>query len=174
MQKPILFNSLNMQSKKEEMFEASTRLRGLVLDATIDIERAIDNYLSNYFCATSNKKNELNELLFFTEKVTLESKRQIFCAIVETHNQAFLNKHPDFLSSIERIVPHRNIFAHLELDDSELAISSSDIELVFKKYAKGKLTSKKYDIEQLKNLREDIARVKLCLHELVLTLPSLI
>ncbi len=61
-------------------------LRGQILGLTVRIERKINDYLSSYFCDTFKKKNQINELLFFTEKISLDMKRQMFVSLLKATN----------------------------------------------------------------------------------------
>lgn len=150
------------------MFKNAVQLRGSILEATILIERKIDTFLALYFCASEEKKNEFSEYLLFTERITLENKRQIFAEIVKKHKSDFLKQNPDFLKGIENIVPHRNIFAHLESETSFSDVIKNKA-LVFKKYSNGKLNYKTYTNNDIDNLKKDITEIVNKLNALLLT-----
>lgn len=135
-------------------------LRGIVLDGVIDIERKIDDYLSTYFCNSLLTKNELNELLFFSEKLTPDMKRQIFVALLIRHNSDFITDYPSFLPFLERVIPHKHTFSHLQLDADQ---SSKKEGLAFKKFSNGKLRLQEYTGNEITELRTQMQLCDLCL-----------
>jgi len=149
--------------------------RGSILDGIIDIERKMDDYLSSYFCSTLIKKNQLNELLFFTERISLDVKRQIFIKIIPLDKPEFLKENSRFLKKFEGLVPHRNIMAHLELFEiEELDDEKLKQCLVFKKYKDGKITPKVYDEKSLNQIKNDIVYVHSRFLDLLQEVPALV
>lgn len=147
--------------------------RGEILALTVAIERQIDNYISQYFCADTKKSNELNELLLYTEKITLDMKRQIFTHLLKKNNSQFLKAHPDFLKYLEEIVPHRNVFAHLEVIDIRDLEQMDKKKLVFKKYSNGVMKPKKYTIDDIADLQTKMIFVDFSMGVILQELPPL-
>ncbi len=141
-----------------QLLEHSVKLRGILLEATIEIERKMDRFLSNYFCKDEITSNELLEFLWMSERVTLGSKKDILFYVLDAHYKDFLKAFPEFKSSLEDLVPHRNIFAHLEID-RDLSDYNGVYEIKFKKFSKGKLEVKKYGRSQIEQITEGFNRV---------------
>ncbi|RYE18328.1 MAG: hypothetical protein EOP42_30850, partial [Sphingobacteriaceae bacterium] len=94
-----------MEINKPDSFEKSViMLRGLIINHTIEIERKMDNALANHFCGNLERKNELCELLLFTERITFDMKKQILYSILQTHYKGFIEENPEFMPSLEDIV----------------------------------------------------------------------
>lgn len=148
-------------------------LRGYILSMTVQIERKIDNYLSNYFCASLKKKNQINELLFFTERITLDMKRQVFVSILKSNNSDYLKANPDFLKKLEDVIPHRNIFAHLEACSIHELTREDRKKLVFKKYSNGLLKRKRYEQKDISDLQIDLMYIDFSLDIILQELPPL-
>lgn len=143
-------------------------LRGNFLASTIEIERKIDDYLSTYFCDTLIKKNELCELLLFNERVTLESKKDIFQGLLKFHNKDFLKSNPNFLDDLNNFSKHRNIFAHLELEED-----GSQTSITFKRYKAGKMALIVYDIDLINAIGVQAIRINNLIDELLRNMPPL-
>jgi hypothetical protein len=148
-------------------------LRGDILAATVQIERKIDNYLSTYFCGSAKKKNQLDELLFYTEKISLDMKRQIFVNLLKSNNSVFLKENRIFLKTLESIIPHRNVFAHLEVMNIYDLPREDRKNLVFKKYSDGALKPKKYTIDTIVDILVDMEYVNFSLDVILQELPPL-
>lgn len=151
-------------------------LRGTILTGTITIERKMDEFLSSYFCANKKKKNELCELLFFTERISFDIKRQILQVILSSHYGDFLKKYPDFFSRLESIVPHRNIFAHLEADKIN-SITTGEEEkqtVVFKRYKSGKNKPQTYTMKEIGELSASLVAMDFYFEFLLTAMPPLV
>lgn len=140
-------------SKKKSVKQVANELRGKILGLSVEFERSLDDFIAAHFCKDEIREMELKELLLFTERITLDSKRAIFCVIVQKHYPQFLEQNADCLDEIGEIIPHRNVLAHLEInleksvwegETGKLAKDDEKRELVFKKYKNGKLTDKGY------------------------------
>ena len=158
---------------KSYLHDNQSLFRGEILNTTVSIERKIDNYLSTHFCATKKKKDQLNELLLFTEKISLDMKRQIFIIILKLNKSEFLQKNPEFLKHLENIVPHRNIFAHLETIDPFESSNEDRKKLVFKKYTNGELKPKKYTLDDIVDLQVKLDYVEMAMRIILQELPPL-
>ena len=144
-------------------------LRGLMLEYTIKVENIINEYLSLYFCKDEYVGNELKEMLLNTERITLGSKKDILFILLNRYHQDYIKLHPKLISNIESIVPHRNIFAHLEMDYSSLDLEDEKIAIFFNKYKNGKLVQLKYSSDDISKLVTDFKEIIERLEELVKT-----
>ncbi|HTI60760.1 hypothetical protein [Mucilaginibacter sp.] len=157
------------KEKTALVYNRSITLRGLVLDSTVQVERKIDIFLSDYFCDDKLKWAELNEMLWFTERITIGNKKDIFFLILDRHFKDYKSRNPKLVETLENIIPHRNIFAHLEIDLSEETVHKTGIEISFKKYKAGKINIQRYSMAEIQKLFDDFNFVNNCLDELLKT-----
>ena len=150
-----------------DLHEKNLVLRGFILNSTVEIERKIDDFLAQYFCETQEKQNELKELLFFTEKINFDYKREMLSNILQSKYQDFIAQNENFVRNLGEIAPHRNIFAHLEIVLGKDLDEKNKNDLIFKKYVNGKLKLKIYD-------RIALAKLENKIHEVLDTLDLLI
>jgi hypothetical protein len=108
------------------------------------------------------------------EKITLDIKRQMFTLLVKKHNADFVRRKPKFLPQLEDIVPHRNVFAHLELVPLENIEVEQNADLVFKKYANGKYKPKIYKRVDVTLIVINMYLVNKSLDELLQEMPPLV
>jgi hypothetical protein len=118
----------NLEKSVNELFDYATTTRGMILNQTIMLERAIDEYLCLHFCQTKIKRTELMDLIFGTERMSFDIKRNIFKILSNRYHTDFIKDNPTINSDIKQIVETRNIFAHYLLDSTENGI---------KEFAKG-------------------------------------
>ena len=156
-----------MDDVRKMLINESFTLRGVILYATVTIERKIDDFLSDYFCSAKATGNELKEMLWKTERINLGSKKDILFMLLNRHYKPFLKKYPKFITMLEDFIPHRNILAHLELDMSDISKEAGG--LIFMKYKEGKLVKKKYSAETVIKLKNDISELAKILDDLILT-----
>lgn len=109
-----------------ELFDYATTTRGMIINQTIMLERAIDEYLCLHFCKTQEQRTELMDLVFGTERMTFDLKKQIFKIISSRYHPNFSKENPIIHSDIKIIVETRNIFAHYLLDTTENGIKEFD------------------------------------------------
>jgi len=153
-------------------------MRGIIIANTIEVERKMDDFLSNHFCATIERKNELCELLFFTERITFEMKKTMVFALLKDHYKKFKSEHKPFVQNLQDITPYRNVFAHyeIELDKCEsidTPLGTKISTLVFKKYKSGKYKPAKYSITELNELSEKMNYVISGFKSLLIEMPPL-
>jgi hypothetical protein len=141
-------------------------LRGSILDATIKTERLIDEYLSFHFSRDASTGIEIKEMLFFTERITFGSKKDIFFILLDKYHKDFIKLNPTFKEKLDRLIPHRNIFAHYEIDLSNNLLDEGDLTIVFKKYKQGKLKPEQYQPERINNILTDFGYMIKILYEL--------
>lgn len=164
------------KEQEKELDKAVTFLRGKILSDTVEIERKVDNFLSLYFCSTDEKKNELCELLLFTERITFDIKKQMMYAILQNHYKPFLIENPDLIAGLEELIPHRNIFAHLEVDKEESFVDgeSENQKVVFKRYKGGKNKPITYTIKDVTKIGGNMGKISKLMDYLVTAMPPLV
>jgi hypothetical protein len=153
-------------TKPTDIKELTFYLRGMVLELTIMLERNIDKYLTQHFCRNEKTENELNEMFFFTEKTTLGAKKDVLFLLLDKYHQDFLKANPTFKARLDNLIPHRNIFAHLEIDYPKMDINDLNFKIIFKKFKGGKLKSEEYPNEAIKAIMNDMKDLGLMLYNL--------
>lgn len=155
-------------SLQKHLFKQSANFRGHILDVTITIERKIDDFIAAYFCKNDFVANELKEMLFSTDKITIGSKKEVLFLLLNRYHKQFLKDYPKFIDTLERFIPHRNILAHLEIDSSIESFEEHK-GFVFKRYKGGKLKTEIYGAEEIEKLTADMVVIGNTLDELIKT-----
>jgi hypothetical protein len=152
-------------------------MRGIIIAGTIEVERKMDDFLSSHFCASIDRKNELCELLFFTERITFELKKQMVFALLDTDlYKGFKKQNDNFVQNLEDITPYRNVLAHLEIEidkceSIDTPLGTEITKLVFKRFKNGKYKPAVYPIQELNNLSEKMALTIIGFNTLITTIP---
>jgi len=145
--------------------EKAERYRGLIIHATITMEKAMDTYISNYFCSDKTKTQEMHYLFLGDNRINLENKRQIFIWLAKNHDQDLLKKYVSIRGEMNKnnsldkdmifVIEQRNIFAHLLVD----VYKSEDDILHFVKFKNSRKTFGFTDIDflQLQQVITDIS-----------------
>lgn len=135
--------------KFAELILRVRKIRGEILDEVIFIEFVIDLIILKYFCESSSKIELFQATLLNQEYISLDSKIKTFKNL--DLGKKF-QKHVIALSSdLRKAKEIRNYFAHRMLDNSDEAVNSSQLRLIY--YKKGK---RKYD-----PINEDYLKEKL-------------
>ncbi len=134
------------------------RIRGAIINDAIMVERLIDFYISNLYGETKEKATELRDWVF-TERISFESKIQLFALVIDKHNSKFKKDNPDFLKELIHIVEQRNIFAHYLCfsDDEAMELFHKNGSLTFGKY-KNDAKEIIYTTDQLKRVSDLIIK----------------
>ena len=161
----------------EKEFELRT---GRVITITIQLERIIDKFLSEYFCYGDKQKDDFKSLILFNERITLDFKKELMTIILKKNYTQLLDKNPTILSDLSRLPEHRNRFAHLEkvkgkemneviknkiqvwsaINGDKTIADVSEDTIVFKRYKNGAvkyLGYGKYELDEMKNQLRNIA-----------------
>lgn len=153
-----------MTPKYERLYNKSMMVRGGLINDTIFLEKVIDEWLSKYFCSNKVRKNELFEMVFCNDRLTYNSKIQVFHEIVKNHCKSFNRQNPKLINDLEDIGRHRNIFAHWMLDTSEPLLESGELRFLksrdFDKY-------ELYDNTKVIGITETIDKCKILIRDLV-------
>lgn len=141
-------------------------MTGYVIFATVEIERKMDKLIAEFVCGSIEKADILKQGLLFTERITFDAKKDLLLLIIKKGYSKFYKDHPEFTKLLSTIAPHRNIFAHLETEETAP-------ELSFKKYVKGELTFRDYNMDKLAFLENDINTLSSLMDELIRETPPL-
>ncbi len=93
--------------------------RGQIISDLIHLERLIDESISRHFCTTTDKQKEFFELIIANERMTLNSKIQVFEFIFKKHHNDLIKSVSEIFSDLKKLNEERNIVAHYLLDTSE-------------------------------------------------------
>ncbi len=93
--------------------------RGQIISDLIHLERLIDESISRHFCTDTDKQKEFFELIIANERMTLNSKIQVFEFIFKKHHIDLIKSVPEIFSNLKSLNEERNIVAHYLLDTSE-------------------------------------------------------
>jgi len=151
-------------------------LRGIIIATTISVEQQMNEFLGRHFCSSEQRKNELCELLFLTERSNFEYKKQITIALLDKHYKPFKYHNKKFVQYLSDISPFRNIVAHLdiELDKCESVYTPLKTEvskIVFKRYHMGEYKPAIYSITQINELSEKMYYVIEGFKQLIIGMP---
>jgi hypothetical protein len=94
--------------------ERANLRRGDMLSRSISLERAIDQYIADYFVERSDKRNlELMALILSApERMGFEGKRQVALWIAQNNDQGLIKDYPKMFGEIQKLIRFRNKMAH--------------------------------------------------------------
>ena len=137
-------------------------ITGDVLTTVISLETVMNQFLAKHFCGHSEEKlTESIEMIFSTTKITFDNKRDIMLAIMLKHHGS--KKYAQQLNkSLQKIIEHRNIFAHHQFDSSPKAIAlfRNNKTIQFLKYKNAEIPEP-YTTEDISALTFDITAAML-------------
>lgn len=129
------------------------QVRGEILDEVIFIEFILDLIILKYFCESTSKIGLFQATLLNQEYISLESKIKTF------KNLKLGNKYEktmkDVSLELNRVREMRNSLAHRMIDNSDEAVNSGQLRLVY--YEKG---IKKYQEIKEEYLKENLKKLE--------------
>jgi hypothetical protein len=114
--------------------EKAYKLRGEVINQTIQLERVMDAFIASHFCSDETKRTELMILILCTERITFENKRQVLKWIVENHEKGLIEVHAKLFKNLQEIGEFRNLLAHTYLDIENFVDNVKSAKIALKKY----------------------------------------
>jgi hypothetical protein len=116
-----------------ELMTLSEFCRGSIISELVYLERHVDEFLSRYFCGNNNdKRRDLFQLILATKRMTFNGKKEAIGYILKNNYKQFIEEHPEFLDTFEKIIPERNRMAHYMLDTSHNCVENYNKDGVFK------------------------------------------
>lgn len=117
--------------------DTAIKFRSEILHEVTFLEKIIDTYLANHFCNGISKRVEDMEFhVFGDNRISFDSKRQIFYEIAIKYDKAWYNsfkpmKKENLNNELSYIITERNKLAHLIIDtDSDIIDSDLPIDEV--------------------------------------------
>jgi hypothetical protein len=101
----------------KEMVDLSYRIRGLIIQSSSYLEKAIEYYIATYFCGETSKCDFFIETLL-TNDVRFKAKVNSFFRILNLE-QSLIAKYPNLKTDLNKILAIRNSAAHELLDTSK-------------------------------------------------------
>jgi len=129
-------------------------MRAEFLESFVGLEKMIDFYLAFHFCpdpTDGTLAHELMDAIICTDRITFESKRQVFQFLVKKHNPGFYEKHKTIFSDLTEFMQTRNILAHYSIytgtDAVESFTQNGNITFIKFKNDRSLITFTKEDID---------------------------
>ncbi|MGN6396555.1 MAG: hypothetical protein ACTHMI_13385 [Mucilaginibacter sp.] len=143
---------LELSQKITDKTSRSYHVRGIIISEVILLERIIDDYISRYFTSDDAKLKLMKEIVFGSEKMAFDNKRQIFYEILKVNNSDFLKKHSNFNKDLLYIIEKRNNVAHLILDIRNDKLDKEGFALVKHRNATSEVYLTEPEIENILSL----------------------
>lgn len=105
------------ESEFNKMVDLSYRIRGLIIQSSSYLEKAIEYYIATYFCGETTKRDLFIETLL-TNDIGFKAKVNSFFRILN-QEQSLIVKHPNLKADLNKILTIRNTAAHELLDTSK-------------------------------------------------------
>lgn len=91
-------------------------VRGRIINCIAEMEQRIDAYISEYFCANRDKRNELIEVIISTKHLTFQSKAEILQCLLERNGHTTKGEAKKIYGHlVNTIAAKRNVLAHCSL-----------------------------------------------------------
>ena len=144
----------------------AVQFRGQIIENLSSLELMIDTFLCFYFTKEESNRDELANLVFRTNRITFESKRQIFEYILKNKFPNILVKYPSINKDLIFVIEQRNIIAHYILGNDEEDVFKQDKELTFIKY-KNEISKIVYTNKQMVDLKYKILKLSMLIGSFV-------
>lgn len=130
---------MDKNERLEQITQTAIKYRGEILERMSWLEKFIDIYITNYLTKKDNyKAQEMQLLIFGDNRISLESKRQIFQRIAEANDLLWFKAYKS-VRKIESkkdsiimnkdlvyVIEQRNVFAHCIADTTDKGTSNLD------------------------------------------------
>lgn len=102
----------------KQMADRAYYIRGLVINESIYIEKAIEYFIATHYCGETESRDLMVEELL-TNEVTFRTKILAFKNIITNNYVDWKYDNSEVIGNLERIARDRNILAHEVLDTSK-------------------------------------------------------
>lgn len=131
-------------------------IRGKILDEVIFIEFILDLIILKYFCESTSKIGLFQATLLNQEYITLDSKMRTFKNL--KLGIKYENIIKELGSKLNNAREMRNNLAHRMIDNSEEAVDSGELRLIY--YEKGKRKYQQIAEKYLQDNLKDLQKLK--------------
>lgn len=154
-----------MNSDQERLVIEIKRQRGELISQMVMLEKWVDIYIAQYFCS-GNKVWELMELIIATDRISFESKVQVFKVLIKRHDADFASKNKNMVKEILQMIKVRNVFAHYIMftGDSAVAKYIAEGKMTFVKF-KNETTYPEYSLSEINGYIEQAVNYTTILRE---------
>lgn len=152
------------KEKIKQLLISVIDLRGAIINDVIFLERVIDDFIANYFCTDTIKRDELMELVLTNERYALGSKIEVMVRILKKHYPEFYKEYPNIKGELDFISEKRNVLAHVLLDTTNEGIENEIMGFIRFKNAKERIPFTK---EIILDLNDKIVKYKYAIQKLV-------
>ncbi|MFD2864237.1 hypothetical protein [Mucilaginibacter antarcticus] len=123
----------------EDYVKLSIEYRGLILHEIIQLEIGINLYLMEFFCRDIDREIDFQNMILGDERMTLSSKVQVVQNIITNYDKEWGLTYVSIMnddrkkgriplnSDLQKMIEHRNIFAHRMLDETNFLLNHADI-----------------------------------------------
>ena len=126
--------------------------RGDVIEHLSICEYFIDTYISCYLTNDRHKRDEVVNLILGTNRITLESKRQIYDYIIESNFPEDWVKYKPIRKILQNIIEERNVIAHYSSEEH----ANNYNTIIFTKYKNVRSQKIYTELDQKELLRKII------------------
>ncbi len=142
------------ESTQFVMEERCILFRGRIVHRAIDVETAIELFISTFFCHDKQRQRDFWGLIATaTDRVSFNSKAGILGFILKQYYPEFLVKYPRYLEALNNLIEIRNIVAHRKLDLSDERIEKYDGNKIYIKWTttkRGKARTEFLELDEYK------------------------
>lgn len=107
--------------EQQPITTAIVPMRGDIIENVTYLEYLFHLYIVKHFCTDDIKSKEMVSLIL-GPSVELMNEYKIVRYLLETYNKALLESNKSILADMQKVIEHRNIFAHWITDYSPEAI----------------------------------------------------
>jgi hypothetical protein len=105
----------------KQMAERAYYIRGLVINESIFIEKAIEYFIATHFCLETENRDLFVEQIL-TDNINLSAKINMFKKIINLKYENWSLDNPHIFKNLDKICTDRNILAHEVLDTSKYGL----------------------------------------------------
>jgi hypothetical protein len=142
----------------KQIQELGNHYRGLIIDKWVSLEKAMDYYIGYYFTKGGEEFDDMFVLILGDERMTFESKRQVFQEIVKKDIPDFYTARPAIAAELQTMSAARNVLAHRVLDTGSDAQALPDNTIRFHKL-KNKFEFVIYTVDELDKLYDQMSEI---------------
>ena len=148
-----------------QMLALQRQIRGGILNAAIQVERALDLIIADHFCQPRSERWwQLYNLVLASGNLTFQRKEEIVLELLRNCYPGELKKYPAIKYELEQVRKNRNTVAHSETGMSQgFATGNPPDHITLVGYRGGKQTFRKLTLDEAARMEKEAQQV---FHEL--------